>query len=143
MQLLFGHDASVTQWAAQKIDGLTQPTFAFGVIDKEGALRGCFILQEITPNTAEFIVYAEAPCTPNVFFTFFDVAFNRIGYGRLQTTAQKSNAKAKKENPRWGFKFEGTAKDFFGQGQDALRYGMLKANCKWLRKAKGKANGTV
>jgi RimJ/RimL family protein N-acetyltransferase len=145
MQVVFGHDAVVTQWAAPKFDNLTQPTHAFGIIDAQGTLRGCIILQEITANTAELIVYAETHLTPNVIRAIFEVPFNRLGYGRLQTTVAKDNAKAKRENPRWGFKFEGTSKDFFGERKDALRFAMLRSDCKWLKRSamRDKTHGTV
>ena len=133
MQILFGHDQAVTAWAAQKIDGLSQPTHAFGLIDGAGVLRGCLILNEITANTADLVVYSEAPITANVVRPFFRIVFDVLHYGRLQTIAERSNAKSRKDTPRWGFKWDGTARDFFGHGRDALRFVMLRADCRFLK----------
>jgi RimJ/RimL family protein N-acetyltransferase len=136
MHLVFGHDATVWQWAEARAGQVLQPHLAVGIVDRQGTLRGCFLLHEVTPHTAELSVYAEATLTPNVIRAIFSVPFNHLGYGRLQTTVAKDNSKAKKENPRWGFKFEGTARDFFGEKQDGLRYAMLKRDCKFIRSGK-------
>ena len=143
MHLVFGHDAVVWQWAEARAGQVLQPHLAVGIVDTQGTLRGCFLLHEVTPYTAELSVYAEATLTPNVIRAIFAVPFVSLGYGRLQTTVAKDNTRAKKENPRWGFKFEGTARDFFGEKQDGLRYAMLKRDCRFLRKIKDEVHGTV
>ena len=143
MQLMLGQDAAVTAWAAQMIDGLTQPTHAFGLIDGDGRLRGCLILNEITSHTADFIVYSEAPIAANIPRPFFRIVFEALGYGRLQTLCERNNARSRKDNPRWGFKWDGTARDFFGPGRDALRFVMLKTDCRYLKASERHTDGHV
>ncbi len=130
MQFLFGHDGAVTRWTAQKIDGLRQPKHVIGLIDDDGALRGSLLLNEITRNTAELIAFCEIQVGVSVIRPFFRYAFHH--YGRLQVTVQRSNFVTRKTTPRWGFKYDGTARDFFAPGEDAIRFVMLRSDCKWI-----------
>ena len=134
MKLVLGQDRPVTQWAARVIDGMSQPTHAFGLVDDKGKMRGCIMLCEITRHTADLIVYSEAPITPNVVRQFFYLVFEVLRYGRLQTMCERSNWKSKKDTPRWGFKFDGVARDFFGPNRDVIRFVMRRGDCRWLAK---------
>ncbi len=136
MQILVGHAAAVTKWAAQKIDGLYQPTHAFGLLDKSGALRGCFLLNEITRSTADVILYSEETPGAGIARQVFKIPFVLLGYERLQAIIQRSNTVSRKQTPRWGFKYDGTARHFFANGEDAIRFVMLKEECPWLRTRK-------
>ena len=131
MQLLYGHDSAITRWAAQRIDGLSMPTHVVGLIDGDGVLRGCFLLNEITRNTAEFIILCQGRLGVEVVRPIFRYAFHH--YGRLQATVQRSNAVCRKQTPRWGFKYDGTAHDFFAPGEDAIRFVMRRDDCKWIK----------
>ena len=134
MQLLAGYTDTIKRWAAQRIDGLSEPTHVFGLVDEIGALRGCLLLNEITANTAEFIVYSEAGLGPGAARQVFATAFDR--YGRLQVTVERKNTHSLKQTPKWGFKYDGTARNFFGPGADAVRFVMMKQDCRWLRKTR-------
>ena len=132
MQLLTGFADTVKRWATTKIDGLSEPAHVFGLIDEAGALRGCLLLNEITANTAEFILYAEGRVGPGAMRQVFATSFDR--YGRLQATVQRSNALCLKQAPKWGFKYDGMARDFFAPGADAIRFVMLRRDCRWLKR---------
>jgi RimJ/RimL family protein N-acetyltransferase len=136
MKLVLGQDRPVTQWAARviDIDVLGQPTHAFGLVDGRGKLRGCILLREITRHTADMHVYSEATITPNVVRQVFYLIFEVLRYGRLQTMCERSNWKSKKDTPRWGFKFDGVARDFFGPNKDSIRFVMRRSDCRWLAK---------
>lgn len=136
MQLVFGHDATVWQWAGQKFsdyfDATTcQPTWALGIINSEGVLQGALIGDERSPTTVEFTVYSQGAITLPIARQFFVLVFDR--YWRLQVRTSKDNKSVKRNAPKWGFTFEGTAKDYWGPGRSALLYRMLKPDCKWIR----------
>jgi len=135
MNLVFGHDATVWQWAGKNFtdyfDPTTvMPTWALGVIDQAGVLRGALIGIEENAATVEFTVYSEGAITLPIAKQFFGVVFER--YWRLQVRTTKDNKSIKRNAPKWGFTFEGSAKDYWGPGKSALLYRMLKSDCRFL-----------
>jgi hypothetical protein len=131
MRLLSGHDETVWRWANRFFEGeLARPDWAVGVIDRDGVLRGALIGDERTPWTAEVTICGEKAFTPFVAKAFFAAYFAR--YWRLEVRTTRDNKTIKRNAPKWGLKFEGTARDYFGQGRSALMFSMLKSECRWI-----------
>lgn len=135
MRLLFGQEEIVWRWARNKYGFDVRPTHIFGLIDSSsGVLKGCFTLNAITSNTAEFGIFTDHSIG-GCGRALFRIAFDRLGYGRLEVMIDKANLTSRKQTPRWGFKFDGTAKDYLGPGRDVLRFVMLRKDCRWLKGA--------
>ena len=142
MQLLWGHDDTVWRWACRFFDGGLdrRSTWAIGIIDRRGALRGALLGDEVNAWTVEVTICAEQAISNDTAKAFFQAVFSR--YWRLQVSTTKDNTTIKQNAPKWGFAFEGTAKGYYGPGRDALRYRMTAAECRWLHpKQKAIING--
>ena len=133
MQFVLGHDQTVWQWANAFFESpLKQPDWAIGIVNDKGVLQGAVLGHESNSHTVEISICGERWITPRLVRTFFEGAFQR--YWRIEVRTTKDNKAVKRNAPKWGFKFEGTAKDFFGEAHDALRFAMLRSHCRRIRK---------
>jgi RimJ/RimL family protein N-acetyltransferase len=64
---------------------------------------------------------------------FFRWVFEAQGVYRLVIRTNKRNREVKKAAPKFGFKFEGVERDYYGCGDDALRFYMTPPACRWLQ----------
>ena len=132
--LLFGHDEDVARWAEEKMGGLLVfPHAAIGMLDPQGALRGAFLLALHNPHTAELSLYSEGVMTNGHWRGFFAYTFNHLGIYRLQIRTHRKHKAIKKAAPKYGFRFEGVSRDFYGPGVDSLNFYMLPAMCRWIK----------
>ncbi len=131
MQLLWGHDETVWRWSSRRFEGgLERPTWAVGIIDRRGTLRGGLLGDEINSWSVEVTICSQHAISNDIAKAFFRAVFAR--YWRMQVSTTKDNTVVKANAPKWGFQFEGTAKGYYGLGRDALRYRMTAAECRWL-----------
>jgi hypothetical protein len=134
--LLFGHDQDVAAWAENKLEGrLVFPHAAVGMLDKRGVLRGAWILAFHNPHTAELDLYSEGVVTNGMIRGCFQFTFLSLGINRLQIRTHRWNKDIKKAAPKWGFKFEGVSREFYGPGVDSLNFYMTPAMCRWIRES--------
>jgi hypothetical protein len=133
MRLVSGHDEAVWEWANKFFETPLQvPTWALGIIDDQGVLKGALLGDERTETTVEVTICSEDNAiTLDIAKAFFAAVFGR--YWRLQVRTTKDNKIVKRNAPKWGFTFEGTAKDYWGPGRSALLYCMTKPNCRWIK----------
>jgi hypothetical protein len=131
MELIWGHDETVWRWASRRFEGgLDRPTWAVGIVDRRGVLRGGLLGDEVNTWTVEVTICADSAISNDIAKAFFRAVFAR--YWRIQVSTTRDNKSVKQNAPKWGFAFEGTAKGYYGPGRDALRYRMTAAECRWL-----------
>lgn len=134
MPLLFGHDAEVAEWAERKLEGrMVFPHAAIGMLDRDGVLKGAFLVAFHNPHTAELTLYSEGVVTNGMWRQFFGWVFDGVGVFRLQIRTTRQNKQIKKAAPKFGFRFEGVSRDFYGPGNDSLNFFMTPAMCRWIR----------
>lgn len=63
--------------------------------------------------------------------SFFGYPFNQLGVRRVTGIVHRKNKHARDINERLGFKLEGVCRHGFKDG-DAMIYGMLKQECRWI-----------
>ena len=140
MPLLFGHDREVAAWAENKLEGrLVFPHAAVGMLDRRGVLRGAFLLSFHNPHTAELTLYSEQVMTNGMWRGFFRYTFEGLGIHRLQIRTHRKHRAIKRAAPKYGFRFEGVSRDFYGPGEDSLNFYMTPAMCRWIREDHGLA----
>ena len=66
---------------------------------------------------------------------FFSYCFNELKCVRISASTSKSNVKTRKLLENLGFKWEGTRRIAM-KGENQLDYGILKDECKWLKRSK-------
>jgi RimJ/RimL family protein N-acetyltransferase len=74
-------------------------------------------------------------CRPEVLAGLFSYPFNTLGCARITAIAGRKNKKSRQLIENIGFKLEGTARRALDGREDAMIYGMLREECRYLQKA--------
>lgn len=131
--ILVTGDETIEQWLHRAF-GLAvphRPRALLGIADTEGQLRGVFVITGRSDTTAELHVYGTV--TPDTVKGMFQFVFRQLGLWRLEVRTSKRNKAVKRAAPKYGFKFEGVARDYYGPGDDALCFGLTAPNCRWIK----------
>jgi RimJ/RimL family protein N-acetyltransferase len=104
------------------------PYQAIGFVDDEGTARGAVVFYDFSPRNVEIAV--AGLWTKQVFRVLGHHCFNVLKVERV--TARTRNPKVARVIEAAGFRREGTARSYYPGGQDALLFGMLRAECKWF-----------
>ena len=134
MRLVAGHDETVNAWLT-KFYGVfvaQHPRQILGVVDRDGVLRGAFVLTSQSEASAELHVYGRT--SNDTWKSLFALAFLDYGLSRLEVRTRRGNRTIKRNAPKFGFRFEGVARSHYGPGRtnDALVYGMTEDQCRWI-----------
>ena len=114
---------------------------AIGFTDGKDLICGV-VFTHFTGIDCHISIGAVSPlwATRRNFVHIFECPFVHWGCARLTAVISKKNYRSRKLCEGTGFKLEGNKRKAFQDGTDALIYGMLKEECKWLqnRRAPGK-----
>lgn len=134
--LVFGHDDTCLQWLHKRWGGDIGrvPQAVIGIVDGDGVLHGAIPLWQENAYTWEVGVYSEGVIDTAITRQFFATMFFDIGAHRLQMKTERSNKRMKKLAPKLGWTFEGVSRNFYGDGQDALCFGMTPQSCRWIKR---------
>lgn len=137
MQVLFGHDEAVAQWAGAQLGvEFQQPYRAMGVLDDAGALKGATVFNDHYPGgNIEMTLVGPGVLSWRVQKAIVGFAFQACGASRLTAKTPFRNKKVRRMLPKAGFQFECVQKRYFGpeRGDDALVYVLFRENAgRWL-----------
>ncbi len=132
MNLLLGHDEAVAAWVGQHIHKPFHPPFtAIGAVDLQGTLRGGFVFTGYNGATVELSLAGRTD--RGLWRAMLAYAFEQLGCSRLQIHTERDNLTVRHLAPRLGFTFEGKARNFYGQGRDALQYSLVSDDLQAFR----------
>lgn len=138
--LLFGHDATVWNWAVSRWGDVGRtPDMAIGILDNVGALKGALLLSGENTWTAELSIVSDGVISPGVTKQFFRFVFGELGVHRLQMRTQRNNKAIKRTAPKMGWTFEGVSRGFYGPHGDALLFYMTPQTCRWIKNENAKS----
>ena len=132
-------DDYVKAWVAKRI-GINGfgPSTAIGV-QRDGQLIAGAVFHDYRPKNGqiEASIASDSPrwATRSVLYSLFAYPFIQCDANRLLVTCDESNDKAMKMNKQLGFTPEGILRQMY-YPNDAIIFGMLKDECKWLKKTK-------
>ncbi len=132
MRLLFGHDAEVARWVAERIPGLDSfgECAGIGVIDATGSLVGGVIFHEYQPQWKNISVSfaADRPdwLTPKLVRAILRYPFTQLGTERITCATPKRNRRARQFLTKFGFTVEGNVRRGFGD-DDMIISGLLRS----------------
>ena len=131
MNLVFGHDDTVNQWIQIRYGAavLQTPAVLIGVVNNDGVLRGAFVTTWRNDTTAELHLFGKT--SNDTWKDYFRWVFAHCH--RLEIHTSKKNKAIKRAAPKFGFLFEGVAKEMYGPGADALRFYMTPQHCRWIK----------
>lgn len=129
MKLLFGHDKTVADWASQKTGRpLRCWHHAIGVLDSEGVLVGAASFHDMNGSNVEIAFYGPRSASPSVMRGLARFAFDTLGVHRVTAKTPRQNKIVTRHLPRWGFRFEGVMRRYYGAGKrlDAILFGLVR-----------------
>ena len=134
--LVYGQDARVRSWVAERIgEELNDADVAIGV-EQDGKLIAGVVYNMYTKASICMHVAAEPGArwtTKEFMYAFFAYPFLQLNCNRVTGLVRTSNLAARKFDEHVGFIQEGVIRQAFEDGEDAILYGMLKSECKWIR----------
>lgn len=138
MNLLFGHDRTVADWASKQTGAPVRNWHhAVGVIDRDGLLVGAATFHDMNGSNVEFCFYGPGSVSVSIMRGLVAFAFGALGASRVTARTPRGNKLIARHLPRWGFKFEGVMRRYYGNAKrlDALMFGLLREDAgMWMGK---------
>lgn len=136
--LLYGADKDVCAWVSEKLFGAPHEyddkARAIGVV-KDGSLIAGVVYTNYHPNLLIEMSVASVDkrwANRHTLRAFFTYPFIDLGVKRVQTLCSANEEGVVMFNKRIGFIHEGTHREAWHTGGDALSFGMLKHECGWI-----------
>jgi len=135
--ILIGADDLVGEMICSRIPHMRErpkPSTALGVV-RNGVLLGGFIYYRYTEFDVHLGAAFDRPgwALRETLRALFGYPFIQLGCTRMTAITGRRNKKARKGLVDLGFTLEGVHKRGLDGHEDAITYGMLKENCKWLK----------
>ena len=111
---------------------ISPPYTAFGFASDDNRPLCAVMFNDFNQSNIEMTIYAEpGGITRPVLKYLAHYVFVKNGCRRLTVRTKKSNKHVLQLAPRYGFKYECIAKDFFPD-DDAVMFRMLRKDCRFL-----------
>jgi len=106
---------------------------AIGLVDAAGYLHAGVVFNTYTgPDVILSIrLRDKSSITRRFIVTVFKYVFGQLGCQRCSALITRRNKVSQKFCRAIGFKYEGTLREWYADGQDAIVFGMLKRECRW------------
>jgi RimJ/RimL family protein N-acetyltransferase len=137
--ILIGDDRNVATLVAQHIPGFAPEKFtALGVV-RGSQLIGGAVYHNFRGHDIEVTVAFEDPrwALPGTLRALFAYPFETLRCARMTAVVARKNKRSRRLTEGLGFRLEGVARRAIDGKQDAMIYGMLREECRWLRKTNG------
>lgn len=118
---------------------------AFMVVNDNKDFVAAVIISNFRKTDCEVTCVSESPAAwrPHVCQTIFSYIFEYLGCARCTCITTKGNKKSRSFLINLGFELEGRLRQGFDGCKDALVYGLLASECRFLAGYKGKSNGGI
>lgn len=147
-RVLYGADQQVADFVAARIPSVAERGWpkdytALGVVIDHKLVGGIvFTNCHATPDLGIYDIEMSGAfddprwCLPQTLARLFSYPFVQVGCVRMTTITGASNARARRLDERLGFVQEGVIRKGLDGVEDAIVYGMLREECRWLNKGK-------
>jgi RimJ/RimL family protein N-acetyltransferase len=137
LKLLIGFDEYVARWvgARVQIEDFGACT-AIGIVDDaENEVIAGVVYNNFREASIEATIASSTPrwCSKGILHSIFWYPFCQLGVSRLTAITEVTNQHAAYFLSRLGFQQEGVIRRGFRNGVDAIIYGMLREECRWLK----------
>jgi RimJ/RimL family protein N-acetyltransferase len=133
-QLLLFADRGVGDFMSEKMgQDFLPPYSTIGIIGPDGQLCGGMLFNQYVEGDVELTIYAPGRLHRGAIRAGFAYVFLTLGCNRLSARTRASSLAVQVVLRKAGFQQEGTLREYYTDGEDAVLFGILKRNCKWLR----------
>ena len=133
--VLFGADDLVAAFVAQRVPRTSlQNMAALGVIRRNQLVAGV-VYQNFRDIDIEVVIAADRSdwAFPSTLRTLFADPFVQLGVVRMTAIIGRKNKKSRAFCKALGFREEGICRKAMDGREDAVLYGLLRSECKFLR----------
>ena len=131
-RILLYADHLVAHWMMEKTGQTIFPPYtAFAALAPDGQIAGAVLFNDHLEGSVEVSIVAPGRVSRALLRVSAQYAFGDLGVNRVAARTRASNLRASSFIERVGFRREGVLRAFYADGEDALLYGMLKAECRW------------
>ncbi len=140
--VLYGADAEVCEWVAQRVPVLVgrapaNTSSALGVV-RHGRIAAGLVFHNYRPKIdIEVTLAADSPAWahPAILRRLFSFPFYQLQVARLTCVVSRKNKRCRKLVEGMGWRLEGTIRRAYDGHTDAMIYGMLPSECRFLERA--------
>jgi hypothetical protein len=134
VQLLLFADRVVGDFMSEKMgQDFTPPYTAIGILGTDGQLCGGMLFNAYVEGDVEVTCYAPGRLLRGPIRAGCAYAFETLGCNRMSARTRASSLAVQVVLRKIGFQQEGTLREYYTDGEDAVLFGLLKRNCKWLQ----------
>lgn len=133
--VLYNADEFVATYVASRIPNARFNQYvALGVV-RRGQFIGGAVFHNYLGHSIEVAIAFDRPdwSYPGTLRQLFSYPFNELGCVRMNAVISRKNKRSRRFVKGLGFKEEGIARKGFDGVDDAVIYGMLRDECKFLR----------
>lgn len=145
-RIIGDQDEQVATWVASRVPMMElgeSPYSAIGLLDSRGYLTAGLVYSNFTRGDVviHIAVLNRRSLTAHFIREGFRYPFVQLGVRRCTVAVAASNVASLRFVRKLGFRQEGRLREWFENGDDALVFGMLRRECRWLRSpSSGKPN---
>lgn len=133
-RILLYADEFVGGWLEQRMGvQLIHPYTAFGMLGPDGLLAGAMIFNNFNEGSAEVSIYAPRAVSRGSLRAAASYLFETNGCNRVTARTRASSLRVRRFIEKVGFQKEGVLRAYYQDGEDAILYGLLRSECRWLR----------
>ena len=136
-RVVYGHDRIVCDFVASAFPHVQSFEGCIGLgIDKDGAIAAGVVIELKSPFDAHVSVFSVRPdaWTRQTVEEVFSYLFDHLGVARVTCLTSKKNKRSRKTIEGLGFRHEGTLKKGLDGNRDAIVYGMVREDCRWIKR---------
>lgn len=136
--VVYGADETICEFIRQRIPALFNGAYddrsaALGIL-KKGRLVGGVLFNMYSGNDIFMSAAFDEPCLTRANLNrLFSYPFVQLKCRRMTTITGETNTHARAIDERLGFTQEGIVRCAFPNDENAIVYGMLREECRWLR----------
>lgn len=139
--ILVGQKETIAQWVLDQIPSMGGELKAFlpwydaiGFANEVSGGKGGVVYYNYLGHSVEALVAGEGYwLTPLNVQAIFLYPFVTLKCWRMTVFASKDNKISRRFIQKLGFKLEGNVRKGMPDGKDAIMYGMLKEECRWIK----------
>jgi hypothetical protein len=137
MKLVFDRHDEVAEWVSERIGTLIpKPYVAIGATRDGKTLCGGAVFNNYNTSNVDIILASDRCLTRGTIRGILHYCFIQSNVNRVTAATRRSNKLMRKILPRFGFEFEGVAKQYYGSSKkdDAFVFALFRDRAeKWLR----------
>jgi L-amino acid N-acyltransferase YncA len=110
---------------------INPPYTAFAALAADGQIAAGVLFNDFQEASVEVSIVAPGRVSRSLLRAASRYAFDTLGCHRVTARTRASNLPVRRFIEKAGFQEEGVLRSYYRDGDDAILFGLLKAECRW------------